>query len=86
MPSVSDHHKYPPVVPPAGGRVTRADRKQATEVRVKAWGTCQHEPRCATCVECVEAIAQDIADRREAAAAREPAPVEDVVPDEAVAS
>lgn len=68
MASVSDLQVSTPCSPPTGGRVTRADRKQATEIRGKAWGGCRHEPRCSTFAACVEAIAQDIADRRVAVA------------------
>lgn len=66
--SVSDHQMIPPVVPHAGGRVTRADRRQAMEIRGKSWGGCRHDPRCASYAACVQAIAASIAAERVAVA------------------
>lgn len=47
-----------------GGRVTRADRKAAKDVRAKRFGRCHHEPTCADGATCEALIAQELADRR----------------------
>lgn len=54
--------KNPPT-PLAGGRVTRADRERAKEIRSKQFG-CRHEPRCEQYSACVEVMAQELADQR----------------------
>lgn len=47
-----------------GGRVTRADRKLAKEIRARRFGRCHHEPSCLDGAACEARIAQELADRR----------------------
>lgn len=54
-----------PPTPLAGGRATRADRKQAKELRDKSYGRCPHEPRCARYADCIESLAIELAARRQ---------------------
>lgn len=51
-------------LPPKGGRVTRADRKHAKEVRRQRFGRCHHEPECRDGAACESVIAQETANRR----------------------
>lgn len=51
-------------LPPKGGRVTREDRKRATEIRRQRFGECRHEEPCADWTACEALIARELAERR----------------------
>jgi hypothetical protein len=59
------HTKKPPVVPLAGGRITRANRKLAEEIVKKRFGVsgCPHIPKHHRSVDCVDATARELAAR-----------------------
>mgnify|MGYP000877844067 CR=1 FL=1 len=44
-------------------RLTRAERKHATDVKARRFGRCVHEPACESHQQCVERIAWDIRSR-----------------------
>jgi hypothetical protein len=55
-------YPQPPSVPEGGShlekvkRITRAERKRATDYRSRVMGGCRHEPRCPSVDACIEAI------------------------------
>ena len=68
--SSSSSTSVPPVAPLVEGgdaqpRVLRRHRTQAEHIRDKAWGRCQHEPRCDERESCLQLIAQELASREE---------------------
>lgn len=62
-PSSTDVEKNP-LTPFQGGRITRADRKEAKRIRSQRFGHCHHDPGCADGEACENTIAQELADRR----------------------
>ena len=51
-----------PLPPARGGRITRAERKRAEEVRRLRFG-CQHEPRCVSAEACIVATVAELRDQ-----------------------
>lgn len=49
--------KIPPTPLKQGGRISRAEFKQAATIRSRVYGCCPHDPRCTQYDDCVRAIA-----------------------------
>ena len=62
----ADVDKNPPNPPLQGGKVTRAERKRAEELRKRSFG-CTHEPRCANYEACLVTIVAGLREQQEAA-------------------
>lgn len=60
------------LAPPRTPIVTTAHRRQADDIRRRAWGRCQHDPTCATYADCVEALAASLAGAASVSAADNP--------------